>query len=136
MGAMLDHANHDYPTALAAGPEHGDRGLRDGLKWLISKVPDVGGDPLILAPGRANMDGNAVLSAFVKKTGVAVATWRGPARGWSGGPVLVARPTREKLGEIADDLKSRHQPEGDQRADRSCQRRLLSADLRPCPSKR
>jgi hypothetical protein len=100
-------SDRDYPTALAAGPEHGDLGLRDGLRWLMSVVSEVGGEPLVFAPGRANVDHNQLLSEFVRRTGVAVSTWRSSARGWSGGPVLAAWPTREKLGEIADDPLTR-----------------------------
>lgn len=103
---MFEAPNRDYPTALAAGPEHGDQGMRDGLTWLLTKVSELGGKPLILAPGRSNVDGNQLLSSFIKKTGIAVATWRSPARSWSGGPVLAAWPTREKLGEIADDPRT------------------------------
>lgn len=99
--------DRDYPTALAAGPEHGDRGLRDGLRWVMSKVSEVGGQPMILAPGRANVNHNQLLSEFVRRTGVVVGTWRSPARDWSGGPVLAALPTREKLGEIANDPRTR-----------------------------
>lgn len=99
-------SRRDYPTALAVGPEHGDQGLRDGLQWLMSMVPKVGGQPLIFAPGRSNVDHNNLLSEFVRRTGVAVSTWRSPARGWSGGPVLAAWPTREKLGEIAEDQRT------------------------------
>jgi hypothetical protein len=61
---------------------------------------------LIVAPGRANVDHNSLLSEFVKRTGVTVATWRSRLRDWHGGPVLAAWPTREKLGEIADDPRT------------------------------
>ncbi|KUH70733.1 hypothetical protein AU184_03790 [Mycolicibacterium novocastrense] len=100
-------SDRNYPTAIAAGPEHGDRGLRDGLRWLMSMVDEVGGEPLIFAPGRANVDHNNLLSEFIRRTGVPVATWRSPARGWNGGPVLAVWPTREKLGEIAEDRRTR-----------------------------
>lgn len=100
-------SDRDYPTALAAGPEHGDQGLRDGLRWLLSMVPQVGGKPLIFAPGRANVDRNQLLAEFVRRTGTAVSTWRSSTREWSGGPVLAAWPSREKLGEIADDPRTR-----------------------------
>lgn len=100
-------SDRDYPTALAAGPEHGDRGLRDELRWLMSMVSEVGGEPLVFAPGRANVEHNQLLSEFVRRSGTAVSTWRSPARGWGGGPVLAAWPTREKLGQIADDPRTR-----------------------------
>lgn len=44
---------------------------------------------------------------FVNRTGVAIGTWRSRATVWYGGPVLAAWPTREKLGEIADDPRTR-----------------------------
>lgn len=99
---MFEPKGRDYPTALAAGPEHGDRGLQDGLRWLVIQTRDIGGSPLIYAPGRPQVDHNQLLSEFVNRTQVAVATWRSPARGWPGGPVLAVWPIRDKLGEIAD----------------------------------
>lgn len=57
--------------------------------------------------GLANVSNNQLLSEFVNRTGVAVGTWRSRATGCYGGPVLAAWPTREKLGEIADDPRTR-----------------------------
>lgn len=103
---MFGRTERNYPKALTAGPDHGDQGLRDGLRWLMKKVSEVGGAPLVVAPGRANVDHNSLLSEFVKRTGVTVATWRSRPRDWHGGPVLAAWPTRQKLGEIADDPRT------------------------------
>lgn len=68
---------------------------------------EVGGEPLIFAPGRSNVSGNQLLTDFIRETGVAVSTWQSAARGWNGGPVLAVWPTREKLGQIADDPRTR-----------------------------
>ncbi|VBA68779.1 hypothetical protein LAUMK142_05813 [Mycobacterium pseudokansasii] len=57
--------------------------------------------------GLANVSNNRLLPEFVNRTGVAVGTWRSRATGWYGGPVHAAWPTREKLGEIADDPRTR-----------------------------
>lgn len=111
VGAVWDHGvmleqKRNYPVALAAGPEHGEAGVRDAVRWVTAKLAEVGGQPLVFVPGKSNLEGNTLLRAFAGRTGVAVATWRGSIMGWSGGPVLAAWPSREKLGEIADDRRT------------------------------
>ncbi len=80
--------------------------MRDAILWLMSKTKEVGGQPLVYAPGQSNVRDHELLSRFAKTSGVSVATWRGTSS-WSGGPVLAAWPNREKLGEIADDRRTR-----------------------------
>jgi hypothetical protein len=95
----------NYPSAVTAGPEHGDRGLKDGLTWLVNRVSELGGQPLVFAPGMSNVRDVPLLEQFTKVQGVAVGTWRG-IRDWHGGPVLAVWPNRVKLGEIADDRRT------------------------------
>jgi hypothetical protein len=95
-----------YPTALTAGAEHGDRAVGDGIRWLRRTTADLGGQPLLFAPVKGNLERNQLLSAEASRPGVAVATWRSPADGWRGGPVLALWPSRQKLGEIADDPRT------------------------------
>ncbi|GCE44197.1 hypothetical protein Rhow_008495 [Rhodococcus wratislaviensis] len=96
----------NYPTALAAGPEHGDTGVRDALKWVVTQLEAQGGQLLVFAPGKQNVENHDLLREFTRRTGVAVGTWRGRVLGWSGGPVLAAWPDRQKLGEIAADPRT------------------------------
>jgi hypothetical protein len=95
----------NYPSAVTADAEHGDRGLKDGLTWLVNQVNELGGQPLVFAPGMSNVRDVPLLAQFAKVQGVAVGTWRG-IREWRGGPVLAAWPNRVKLGEIADDRRT------------------------------
>jgi hypothetical protein len=95
----------DYSCAVTAGPEHGDRGLRDGMRWIVVKARELGGQPLVFAPGRSNIRDVPLLEQFTKLPGVAVGTWRSIPE-WRGGPVLAAWPNRRKLGEIADDSRT------------------------------
>jgi hypothetical protein len=92
----------DYPTAITAGPEHGDRGMKDAIRWVLIKTKELGGQPLVYAPGKSNIEDVPLLAQFAKTPGVAVRTWRQRHAPWRGGVVLAAWPTREKLGEIAD----------------------------------
>ena len=95
----------NYPSAVTAGPELGDRSLKDGLTWLVNRVSELGGQPLVFAPGMSNVRDVPLLEQFTKVQGVAVGTWRG-IRDWHGGPVLAVWPSRVKLGEIADDRRT------------------------------
>ena len=95
-----------YPTALAAGPGAGDTGVRTGIAWVLDILKRQGGQVLVYAPGKQNIERHTLLSAFSQQRGVAVGTWRRSDFGWSGGPVLAAWPDRAKLGEIADDSRT------------------------------
>jgi hypothetical protein len=98
----------DYPVAVAAGPKHGDRGVLDALAWLMTQAKSVGGQPLVYAPQKSTVRDHAILGEFVKRPGVVLGTWKaGTTFGWGGGPVLAAWPDRVKLGEIADDPRTR-----------------------------
>jgi hypothetical protein len=92
----------DYPTALAADPGQPELALRTALEWVLAKQREVGGDVLVFAPGKQEIDGNTVLAGFCGRADVRVATWRARPAGWGGGPVLAAWPSRDKLAEIAD----------------------------------
>lgn len=94
-----------YPWAVAAGPEHGESGLRDAIRWVMRTTADRGGQPLVYAPGKSEIRDAPLLEEYTKRPGVAVGTWRGIAA-WSGGPVLAAWPSREKLGLVADDSRT------------------------------
>ncbi|MEV0287953.1 hypothetical protein AB0H36_27885 [Kribbella sp. NPDC050820] len=98
----------DYPVALAAGPEHGDRGIVDAVAWLMTQAKTVGGRPLVYAPQKSTVWDHAILGEFVNQPGIVLGTWKaGTTSGWGGGPVLAAWPDRVKLGEIADDPRTR-----------------------------
>jgi hypothetical protein len=98
---MFD-AKRDYPSALAADPKQPDLALRTGFQWVLAQHQEVGGRILVYAPGKQNVNQNSLLSAFCKRPGIEVATWRQSPWGWGGGPALAAWPSRDKLAEIAD----------------------------------
>lgn len=102
---MFEH-KRAYPCAVAAGPEHGDRGLEDAIRWVMARTQELGGQPLAYVPGMSQVDDVPLLGRFTKLPGVAVGTWRG-IKSWQGGPVLAAWPSRDKLGEIVDDRRTR-----------------------------
>jgi hypothetical protein len=101
LGLMVEE-EQDLSCAVTAGPEHGDRGLRDGLAWLTARARQDGGHALVFAPSKGAIRDSLLLNQFIKRIHVAVGTWRRNDE-WSGGPVLAAWPDRVKLGEIADD---------------------------------
>jgi hypothetical protein len=103
---MFEGNRRTYPAALAAGPEHGEHGLRDAIRWVLTQLQELGGQVCIYAPGVANIRDNRLLAAFSATPGVVAGTWK--SRGnWTAGAVLAAWPTRDKLGEIADDPRTR-----------------------------
>lgn len=104
MVPMSAEGRWHYPTALTAVGD--DPGLSDGIAWVAERVRRTGGRPLVYAPGRTNVEDNPWLCEFVGETDAFVATWRRPAAGWQGGPVLAAWPTPEELARIADDHRT------------------------------
>ena len=92
----------DYPTALAADPSQPDLALRTAMQWVLTKQVEVGGDVLVFAPGKQNINQNSLLATFCKRPRTQIATWRKPALGWAGGPALAVWPNRDKLAEVAD----------------------------------
>ncbi len=100
--------HRNYPRALAAGPEHGDLGLRSAIAWTASRRRDVGGQVLAFIPPQSSRGGNDVLAASCHQPEVAVRTWgrRSSAARWGGGPVLAAWPDRNSLAEIAEDRQT------------------------------
>ena len=102
---MAENRRH-YPTALTGGPELGDRQIRDGLTWLHRTTLATGGQPLLWAPTRDNIERNGLLRAAGATAGIATATWRSGLDQWRGGPVLALWPSRQKLGDIADDRRT------------------------------
>jgi hypothetical protein len=82
--------------------------VSDALAWLMTQAGAVGGRPLVYAPQKRNVRDHAILGEFVQRPGVVLGTWKaGTTSGWGGGPVLAAWPDRVKLGEIADDPRTR-----------------------------
>ncbi len=95
-----------YPAALAAGPAAGDAGVRTGLEWVVAMRRRLGGQILVYAPQKAQVERHELLRSFMRHSAVVVGTWRRPVIGWEGGPVLAAWPDSAKLGEIADDPRT------------------------------
>jgi len=73
----------------------------------MSKLRDVGGEELIFAPGRSNVDGNELLAEFIRKDARTRRDVAESSQKQGSGPVLAAWPTREKVVEIADDHRTR-----------------------------
>lgn len=103
---MFEGSRREYPTAITIGPTDKERGLLDGVSWVLAQTKQLGGQPYVFAPTMSNLRDNKVLAAFAKIPGVASGTWKLGGQ-WSGGVVLAAWPTREKLGQIADDDRTR-----------------------------
>jgi len=97
----MNEVRRGYTTAITAGPEHGDHGLIDGLRWLTSTARTLGGTPLVFVPQMSILHENRQLAAYAKRPGIAVTNWRSGIS-HRGGPVLAAWPDRVKLGEIPD----------------------------------
>lgn len=99
----------EYPAAVTQNGARDPEGAqRAAITWTLRRLPEVGGTVLVFVPQKAVLVRNDnALSRFAVRPGVVVDTWRGGVSGWSGGPVLAAWPSREKLAEIADDRRMR-----------------------------
>jgi hypothetical protein len=78
------------------------------IEWVVKQQKTIGGQILLFVPSKGDLSqAHNHVSQFANTPGVVVGPWRGYISNWSGGPVLAAWPTREKLGEVADDPRTR-----------------------------
>lgn len=104
--ASVDEVNRSpYPVALALPAE--DSGTADAIAWLLHTSAGVGGTPLVLLADRQRLRGDRWLRAFVDDAHLPLATSVLPEPGWSGGVVLAAWPTAERLATVAADPRVR-----------------------------
>ncbi len=105
---MFERAR-EYPRAVTGNGANDPEGSqRAAIEWIAAQQKAVGGQVLLFVPQKSTLNHSGDLIAQLAKVpGVAVGTWRGYVSGWSGGPVLAAWPSREKLAEIADDRRTR-----------------------------
>jgi len=99
----------NYPTAVTvSGAEDPDGSQREAVTWAIAQHKEVGGRILIFVPSKVDLSSmDNLLAQLAQAPGVVVGTKRDRAGDWSGGSVIAAWPTRETLGFIADDRRTR-----------------------------
>lgn len=102
-------SERDYPAAITQnGAREPENAQRAAITWTVRKRAELGGTVLLFVPQKGTLARNDnAIARFATQPGVVVATWRGGVSGWSGGPVLAAWPSREKLVEVADDPRTR-----------------------------
>lgn len=98
-----------YPCAVTCdGAREPERAQEAAIEWIAEQHKVTGGQILLYVPKKGDLDvTNNRISQMAKVSGVVVGTWRGYIGDWSGGPVLAAWPSREKLAEVADDRRTR-----------------------------
>jgi len=103
---MFEH-ERSYPCGVTCnGATEPARAQAAAIEWVVEQQKVVGGEVLLFVPKKGDLNTmDNLISRFAKVQGVVVGTWRGG--GWSGGPVLAAWPNREKLAEVADDVRTR-----------------------------
>jgi hypothetical protein len=98
-----------YPCAVTCnGAERPEEAQEAAIHWIGEQHRDVGGTILLFAPQKGDlkrMDNH--IARLADHPDVGIGTWKGFIHDWSGGPVLAAWPSRAKLGEIADDRRTR-----------------------------
>lgn len=99
----------DYAAAITQNGASDPLGAQEAaITWAVRQHRAVGGTILVFVPQKASLHrSEQLIAGFAKSPGVVVGTWRGRVSGWSGGPVLAAWPSTEKLAEIADDHRTR-----------------------------
>ncbi len=95
----------DIARAITGGPGEDPDAAKRAVQWLTQKVRDLGGQPLLYAPGRSNYRHDPVLLPLSQR--ILTETWKtlNNAR-WSGGPVLAAWPSEERLALIDGDRRT------------------------------
>lgn len=105
---MSQLTERNYPRAITpSGSLYPDHAQRLAIEWTTVQRATVGGTALLYVPLKSSLNNNALLGAYSRRPGVVVGTSIGRITGWSGGPVLAAWPTRDKLALIADDRRTR-----------------------------
>ena len=97
-----------YPRAVTCnGAERPEVAQVAAVRWIAERHLELGGTILLFVPRKSDLkeiDGH--LARLAAHPAVAIGAWKGHIDGWSGGPVLAAWPSREKLGQIADDQRT------------------------------
>lgn len=97
-----------YPSAVTATAGEDAIAAQRAINWFAARAQEVGGEPLLLVPGRANTSADPLIEQVSKSRGVRTETWRTVrGSGWAGGPVLAAWPDEQNLIRIADDHRTR-----------------------------
>ena len=104
----MDERRRRCPCAVTCnGSREPERAQIAAIKWVVQQQKVTGGQILLFVPSKGDLNTmDNPISQFAKVTGVVVGTWRGHISGWSGGPVLAAWPSRDKLAQIADDRRT------------------------------
>lgn len=99
----------EYPCAVTcSGSREPERAQLAAIRWVVEQQTVIGGQILLFVPMKSSLKSmNNRISHLATRPGVVVGTWRGQISGWSGGPVLAAWPSRQKLAEIADNSRTR-----------------------------
>lgn len=105
----MEERGRPYPCAVTCnGSREPERAQMAAIQWVAKQQKVTGGQILLFVPKKSDLSTmNNRIAQFAKIPGVAVGTGRGHIDNWSGGPVLAAWPTREKLAQIADDFRTR-----------------------------
>lgn len=97
-----------YPCAVTCdGSAQPDLAQRSAILWIAERHRELGGQILLFVPSKGalkQMDNHIARLATHRE--VAIGAWKGRVSDWSGGPVLAAWPSREKLAQIADDSRT------------------------------
>ncbi len=95
----------DIPRAITGGPGDDPDAAKRAVQWLAQMTRDLGGQPLLYAPGRTNYQRDPILLPLSRQ--IMTETWKtlNNAR-WSGGPVLAAWPNEERLALIDGDRRT------------------------------
>jgi hypothetical protein len=96
----------EYPAAITLPISSDPGALGHAVSWIAGQDRELGGVPLLYAPGNKNLEYDPAVSRVAKA--MTVATWRTlSSLRWGGGVVLALWPDREHLGVIADDRRTR-----------------------------
>ncbi|MCB2176458.1 MAG: hypothetical protein KQH57_11665 [Actinomycetales bacterium] len=103
---MNPREESSHPRAVVSSRADDPRATERAITWVLERTRELGGVPLVYAPGRRNIDQNPRLSAFAK--GATSATWKTlHSAPWPGGVVLAAWPDAQHLAEIDEHPRTR-----------------------------
>ena len=104
---VMFEVNREYPCTFTAPGLDFSTADQLAIAWAEAMRAKLGGESLLYRPQKDALEhDHPHLDNYLRRTGVFDASWKVASNGWRGGPVIVAWPDLEHLGEIGDSSRA------------------------------
>ena len=99
--------SREYPCTFTAPGLDFSAADQLAIAWAETMRAKLGGETLLYRPRKDALKyDHPHLDSYLRRSGVFDASWKVASNGWRGGPVIVAWPDVEHLGEIGDSSRA------------------------------